>query len=69
MIGETGVIQASQPAFIGGADTALQTQFPNVQAFMYWDSTGTRGQFQLLQYGINAYAQFAAGPYEQGYYH
>ena len=54
--------------FIGDADSNLQNQFPNVQAFMYWDSTGQRGAFQLLQFGIQAFQQFAAGPYEQGFY-
>jgi hypothetical protein len=69
IIGETGIAQTGQQMFIGGADQALQQAFPNILAMVYWDSTGQRGQYQLLQYGIQAYAQFAAGPYEQGFYH
>jgi hypothetical protein len=65
----TGIAQTGQQMFIGGADQALQQVFPNILAMVYWDSMGQRGQYQLLQYGIQAYAQFAAGPYEQGFYH
>lgn len=68
IVGETGIEQSEQPMFIGGFDATLQQNFPNIQALMYWDSTGSRGQYQLLQYGIQAFTQFAAGPYEQGYY-
>jgi hypothetical protein len=72
IIGETGIEQSNQPFFLEtGANSAantLESQFPQIQAFMYWDSTGGRGQYQLLQYGIEAFSQFAAGPYEQGYY-
>jgi hypothetical protein len=68
MIAETGELQPAQPTFIGGADAALQNDFPHIQAVLYWDSTGCRGDYQLLQYGIQAYKQFASGPYEQGFY-
>ncbi|MBD5657339.1 MAG: hypothetical protein IAI50_19480 [Candidatus Eremiobacteraeota bacterium] len=71
VIGETGIEGPQQQAFLDGANGAnvgLPTAFPNIQAFLYWDSTGVRGQYQLQQFGIPAFASLAAGAYEQGMY-
>jgi len=82
MIGETGVGYVNpanqQQIFLGGdpsknlpqgasADYALQNYFPHIQAVLYWDSRGQRGNYQLQQFGIQSFAQFASGPYEQAY--
>ncbi len=67
MIGETGAKLPTQQLFLGGADYELQTDFPLIQAIVYWDSLGHRGDYRLLQSGIPAFIQFASGAYEQGY--
>ena len=51
------------------ADQALQTDFPNIQAYIYWDSNGHRdngllGNYSFFGSGFAAYAQFMSGPYE-----
>ncbi len=70
MIAETGAVQTEQPLYFPGdsthlsADQALQQDFPNILAYVYWNSKGTRGNYEILGAGLPSYEQFVRGPYE-----
>ncbi len=73
MIGETGAVQDWQLSYFNGdpsdlnADQSLQTSFPRIKAYVYWDSKGTRGDYEILATnGLPAFSAFVNGPYESG---
>ena len=71
MISETGAVQTWQVNYFAGdathpcADASLQQNFQNIQAYVYWDSTGSRGNFQIIA-ALQNFKAFADLPYESG---
>jgi hypothetical protein len=69
MIGETGVEPKGQAAYIEGnppyapAEQALRKAFPQIQAYMYWNSSGAAGNFRLVSPGLSYFATFANDHY------
>jgi hypothetical protein len=61
MIGETGALQQEQAAFFGSAASTLQTQFPLVKAFVYFDSENVNeaGNYNWV-IGSSTLSDFAA---------
>ncbi|MEO9170735.1 MAG: glycosyl hydrolase [Candidatus Baltobacteraceae bacterium] len=72
MISETGAVQNWQVSYFTGnashlaADPSLQQNFPNVKAYVYWNSTGSRGNFQIGP-ALQTFKTFADLPYESGF--
>jgi hypothetical protein len=68
MVGETGASTAEQPQFFSSAATTLETQFPNIKAYMYFDSANPN-YADTYNWGIestagfNAFAAMANEPY------
>ena len=73
MIGETGAEQNFQTNYFNGdasdksALQALEQSFPNVKAYVYWDSKSVRGNFQILAPALPAFTAFATDPYMSGH--
>ncbi len=64
MIGETGASATVQPAFFAAAVPTLQSAFPQVKAFVYFDSSsGLKGDWSLTPAGESAFAAMGADPY------
>ncbi len=63
LIGETGAHPALQPAFLAAAATTLQTTYPQVKGFMYFDAAGSFDDWRLTPAGIAAFGAMAANPY------
>lgn len=62
LIAETGASPTYQPVFFAGAAVALQTLFPAVKGFMYFDGAGN-DDWRLTPAGIAALATVARDPY------
>jgi hypothetical protein len=63
MIAETGAAAANQPTFFASAPSELQSEFPQVAAFVYFDSSGFKGDWALDQNGTAAFATMGRDPY------
>ena len=64
MIVETGAHPATQVSFFTGAQTVLQSQYPQVRGIGYFDTYGRHQDWSLTDpAGINAFAAFANTPY------
>ena len=72
MIGETGAEQLFQRNYFAGnccnysAEQALRFSLTHIQAYVYWDSSGGRGNFQLGP-GLQAFTTFAHTRYLSGF--
>jgi hypothetical protein len=73
MIGETGAEPVWQANYFRGesptyarAVTALQKSFPNIAAYVYWNSSGGRGDFRIVPPGLGLFKKFANDPYLSG---
>lgn len=62
LIAETGANPVNQVAFFGSAKAALQSQFPLIKGFMYFDSAGAV-DWHLTAAGTSAFATMASDPY------
>ena len=64
MISETAALSANQQAFLTGAASVLQSQYPQVRAFAYLDATGAASQgWTLTSTTLPVFASFATSPY------
>ena len=63
LIGETGAHAQDQAQFLQGVQGSLPTQFPDIKALVYWDATGSRGQWELQGSGLNAFKSLARSAY------
>ncbi len=67
MISETGASATNQTAFFSEAAPALQTQFPAVKAFVYYDAIGAQ-DWRITPASLSAFSAFANVPYTKGMY-
>jgi hypothetical protein len=64
MVGETGAAAAIQPSFFAAAVPALRSTYPQIKAFVYFDSSsGAKGDWSLSPAGVSAFAAMGADPY------
>ncbi len=64
MVGETGAAAAIQPSYFAAAVPALQSTYPQIRAFVYFDSSsGFKGDWTLSPAGLSAFAAMGADPY------
>lgn len=67
MISETGVLPGEQPTFFGAAVQSLKTNFPLVQAFVYYDSIsfiqGQNQDWRIAPNNFAGFSNFANDPY------
>jgi hypothetical protein len=63
MIAETGADVSIQPAFLNAAAATLQTQYPQVKALVYFDSSGFTDSWTLSPQGLSAFRTMGANPY------
>ena len=63
MVGETGELANSQPTYLNSAPSILQTDFPSILAFVYYDAKGTRADWRLTTAGIAAFKAAGATTY------
>ncbi len=68
MISEAGANGATQINFFTGAQSTLQSQFPLVRAFVYYDAIGPQADWRLTTAALPAFAAFAASSYLSGHY-
>jgi hypothetical protein len=66
LIGETGAEPQIQTTFFAAAESALQTDFPLVKGFVYFDSSGFKNDWAFSQAGLAAFAAMAAQPFFNG---
>jgi mannan endo-1,4-beta-mannosidase len=62
MVTETGAGQSIQTPFFNSAATTLQTQFPLIKGFVYYDGIGIQ-DWRIVPAAIPAFATFANNPY------
>jgi len=65
IIAETGAVASDQVAFFNSAVPALQSQYPDIKALVYFDAAGPQGNYSLTPAGLAAFKQFASNPYMQ----
>lgn len=63
IVAETGTIQGRQYPYISTAPQILQTNFPRIRGFMYFDEASTRANWVLDPAGIAAMKVAGATPY------
>ncbi len=65
MVGETGANAATQPAFFGSAVATLQTQFPSIEAYVYFDSKNPAfvNSWVIPSANVPAFAAMATNAY------
>jgi Glycosyl hydrolase family 26 len=64
MIGETGAILSNQPNFLNGIPAALQSSFPSVRAFLYFDGENGAYNYTLsAPLGTAAFTTLAGNSY------
>jgi hypothetical protein len=68
MISEAGAPGSIQTSFFSGAQLTLQSQFPLVRAFVYYDAIGSQADWRLTTAALPAFAAFAASSYLSGHY-
>lgn len=62
LLGETGVPSASQAAVFPPSAAALQSNFPNLKAYVYFDATGPNGNWAIAT-PVTPYANFGLSTY------
>jgi hypothetical protein len=68
MVTETGASSLIQSSFFLNAASTLQTQFPLIKGYVYYDSTAGGGfDWSLNTAGIAAFTTFAQSPYMSAY--
>jgi hypothetical protein len=67
MVSETGAGEAVQTAFFTGAAQTLQTQFPLVKGFVYYDGIGTQ-DWRIAPAALPAFTTFAKSSYMEASY-
>jgi hypothetical protein len=60
IIGETGAMAAMQPSFFGAAVSSLQTNYPQIKGYVYFDAGPV---WSLSPAGLAAFTTMAADPY------
>lgn len=66
LIGETGTIASNQQSFLEGVPAALQSTFPLVKGFMYFDGANDGVNYGLSQSGgMTGFAVMSRDPYMQ----
>lgn len=64
LVTETGALASEQPAFFNGAASTLETQFPSIKGFVYFDAFAPPNQWTLsAPNGVSAFQTFAGSPY------
>jgi hypothetical protein len=63
LVGETGADPAIQPAFFSSAVNTLQTQYPLIRGYVYFDAPGPAKNWVLGGAGLEAFKRMAADPY------
>jgi hypothetical protein len=63
LVAETGELAAEQASFFQNAGTTLQTSFPLIRGFMYYDAVSPTQDWRLTPAGITGFAALAAEPY------
>lgn len=63
MVSETGEVQSLQPEFFNDAASTLQTSFPQIKAFMYWDSYTHSSDFEFNRITLPSFITMANEPY------
>lgn len=63
LVAETGEVAADQATFFSAASGALQTQFPMIDGFMYYDGANAAGSWSLSASGVSALSALASDPY------
>lgn len=64
LIAETGAPSADQSSFFTGAAATLQSQFPMIKGFMYFDGADFSGnQWSINSSAVPAFTTFALDPY------
>jgi hypothetical protein len=67
-ISETGADGLTQPQFFASVASTLQSQFPLVRAFVYYDAIGTQNDWRITASGQAAFDTLAGVHYMSGYY-
>lgn len=67
MISETGAAASIQPTFFSQAAPTLQTEFPLVKGFVYYDAIGQQ-DWRVTAANLPAFTSFAKTPYLGGMY-
>ncbi len=62
MIAETGAQAVDQAAYLQGLESSVQ-QYTGIKAVVYFDSTGTSGQWTLTGTGLTQFTQMAQSSY------
>ena len=60
---ETGATTAQQPIYFPQAVPALQSTYPQIKAYMYFDAIGHQNNWILTGVGLEAFATMAGDPY------
>jgi hypothetical protein len=68
MISETGATGEAQTAFFTQAAATLQTHFPLVRAFLYYDAIGPQDDWRITTAAAPTFAQFSEDSYLAGRY-
>jgi hypothetical protein len=63
LIGETGAAATIQPQFFGSAAATLQSAYPLVKGYVYFDSTGFTNDWGFSPQGMAAFETMASNPY------
>ncbi len=63
LIGETGAYAPIQPSFFAAAAATLQSDFPLVKGWVYFDANGLAHDWEISGSGISAFATMGAQPY------
>lgn len=63
MVAETGALAGTQTAFLQGAASALQSQFPDLKALLYFDGSGPRGNWSLDPNGLTEFKSLASSSF------
>jgi hypothetical protein len=68
MISETGANGPTQTSFFTGSQATLQSQFPLVKAFVYYDAIAPQADWRLTTGALPAFTAFGASSYLSGHY-
>jgi hypothetical protein len=67
LVGETGAAPAIQAAFFAAAPSTLETQYPLIKGYVYFDAAGFTNNWRLAAEGTQAFTTMAADPYFAGH--
>ncbi len=63
LVAETATLPANQPGWLSNANVTLQTVYPNIKGFMYFDASGPRANWSLSNAGLGAFTLLAHTQY------